>query len=158
MLCLQNRLQGIMGVAVPLFHARGVFQYSFGLIPYRRPVHTVGRFLWQTRTWTQLGPVRHNYSRSIIWVICSFSGEAHSGGSESLSQFRGHQWSAPGLLGKPHKALWASQADLWSGWEPAPYLHMSPGSRPTTTADLLLTVMWQSYDGHVIIMWLSGLF
>ncbi|RVE60935.1 hypothetical protein OJAV_G00185710 [Oryzias javanicus] len=38
---LQNRLQSIMGVAVPLFHARGVFQYSFGLIPYRRPIHTV---------------------------------------------------------------------------------------------------------------------
>ncbi|XP_024148488.1 2-acylglycerol O-acyltransferase 2-A-like [Oryzias melastigma] len=41
MLCPQNRLQSIMGVAVPLFHARGVFQYSFGLIPYRRPIHTV---------------------------------------------------------------------------------------------------------------------
>lgn len=38
---LQNRLQGIMGIAVPLFHARGVFQYSFGLIPYRKPIHTV---------------------------------------------------------------------------------------------------------------------
>lgn len=31
-----------MGVAMPLFHARGVFQYSFGLIPYRKPIHTVG--------------------------------------------------------------------------------------------------------------------
>uniref|UniRef100_A0A3Q0T2D3 Acyltransferase n=1 Tax=Amphilophus citrinellus TaxID=61819 RepID=A0A3Q0T2D3_AMPCI len=38
---LQNRLQGIMGIAMPLFHARGVFQYSFGLIPYRKPIHTV---------------------------------------------------------------------------------------------------------------------
>ncbi|XP_070710968.1 2-acylglycerol O-acyltransferase 1 isoform X2 [Pempheris klunzingeri] len=38
---LQNRLQGIMGVAMPLFHARGVFQYSFGLMPYRKPIHTV---------------------------------------------------------------------------------------------------------------------
>ncbi|KAM4714421.1 2-acylglycerol O-acyltransferase 1 isoform 2-T2 [Anableps anableps] len=38
---LQNRLQSIMGIAMPLFHARGVFQYSFGLIPYRKPVHTV---------------------------------------------------------------------------------------------------------------------
>ncbi|XP_041820696.1 2-acylglycerol O-acyltransferase 2-A isoform X2 [Chelmon rostratus] len=38
---LQNRLQSIMGVAMPLFHARGVFQYSFGLIPYRKPIHTV---------------------------------------------------------------------------------------------------------------------
>ncbi|KAI3376087.1 hypothetical protein L3Q82_016378 [Scortum barcoo] len=38
---LQNRLQSIMGVALPLFHARGVFQYSFGLMPYRKPIHTV---------------------------------------------------------------------------------------------------------------------
>ncbi|XP_060793850.1 2-acylglycerol O-acyltransferase 1 [Neoarius graeffei] len=38
---LQDRLQRIMGVALPLFHARGVFQYSFGLLPYRKPIHTV---------------------------------------------------------------------------------------------------------------------
>ncbi|GLD71686.1 2-acylglycerol O-acyltransferase 2-A-like isoform X2 [Lates japonicus] len=38
---LQNRLQSIMGVAMPLFHARGVFQYSFGLMPYRKSIHTV---------------------------------------------------------------------------------------------------------------------
>ncbi|KAF7643696.1 hypothetical protein LDENG_00235090 [Lucifuga dentata] len=38
---LQIRLQSIMGVALPLFHARGVFQYSFGLMPYRKPIHTV---------------------------------------------------------------------------------------------------------------------
>lgn len=31
-----------MGVAMPLFHARGVFQYSFGLMPYRKPINTVG--------------------------------------------------------------------------------------------------------------------
>ncbi|KAM8882388.1 2-acylglycerol O-acyltransferase 1 isoform 1-T1 [Synchiropus picturatus] len=37
----QNRLQTIMGVALPLFHARGIFQYSFGLMPYRKPIHTV---------------------------------------------------------------------------------------------------------------------
>lgn len=38
---VQDRLQKIMGVALPLFHARGVFQYSFGLLPYRKPIHTV---------------------------------------------------------------------------------------------------------------------
>ncbi|XP_071321234.1 2-acylglycerol O-acyltransferase 1 isoform X2 [Trachinotus anak] len=38
---LQNRLQSIMGVALPIFHARGVFQYSFGLMPYRKSIHTV---------------------------------------------------------------------------------------------------------------------
>lgn len=38
---VQEKLQRAMGVALPLFHARGVFQYSFGLIPFRNPVHTV---------------------------------------------------------------------------------------------------------------------
>ncbi|XP_062871391.1 2-acylglycerol O-acyltransferase 1 [Trichomycterus rosablanca] len=38
---VQDRMQRIMGVALPLFHARGVFQYSFGLLPYRKPISTV---------------------------------------------------------------------------------------------------------------------
>ncbi|XP_069748252.1 2-acylglycerol O-acyltransferase 2 [Narcine bancroftii] len=38
---LQDRLQMWMGISLPLFHARGVFQYSFGLLPYRKPIHTV---------------------------------------------------------------------------------------------------------------------
>ncbi|XP_040282406.1 2-acylglycerol O-acyltransferase 2 [Bufo bufo] len=38
---IQQKLQKVMGVALPLFHARGVFQYSFGLIPYRKPINTV---------------------------------------------------------------------------------------------------------------------
>lgn len=40
---IQNRLQKIMGISLPLFHGRGVFQYSFGLIPFRRPIYTVGK-------------------------------------------------------------------------------------------------------------------
>ncbi|KAM6225657.1 LOW QUALITY PROTEIN: 2-acylglycerol O-acyltransferase 2-A-like [Porphyrio hochstetteri] len=39
---LQLRFQRVFGVTAPLFHARGVFQYSFGLLPYRRAIHTVG--------------------------------------------------------------------------------------------------------------------
>ncbi|NXN95534.1 MOGT2 acyltransferase, partial [Rhinopomastus cyanomelas] len=38
---LQHRLQRLMGISLPLFHARGIFQYSFGLVPYRRPICTV---------------------------------------------------------------------------------------------------------------------
>ncbi|KAM4796831.1 2-acylglycerol O-acyltransferase 2 [Rhinophrynus dorsalis] len=37
----QENLQKIMGVALPLFHARGIFQYSFGLLPYRKPITTI---------------------------------------------------------------------------------------------------------------------
>lgn len=40
--CVQNRLQKIMGISLPLFHGRGVFQYSFGLMPFRQPITTVG--------------------------------------------------------------------------------------------------------------------
>lgn len=39
---VQEKLQKIMGFALPLFHARGIFQYNFGLMPYRKPIHTVG--------------------------------------------------------------------------------------------------------------------
>ncbi|KAH1165587.1 hypothetical protein KIL84_023146 [Mauremys mutica] len=38
---LQERLRKIVGFTLPLFHARGIFQYSFGLMPYRKPIHTV---------------------------------------------------------------------------------------------------------------------
>ncbi|XP_069776016.1 2-acylglycerol O-acyltransferase 1 isoform X2 [Narcine bancroftii] len=38
---VQDKLQKLMGLAIPLFHARGVFQYSFGLLPYRKPIYTV---------------------------------------------------------------------------------------------------------------------
>uniref|UniRef100_A0A8C1GQH6 Acyltransferase n=1 Tax=Cyprinus carpio TaxID=7962 RepID=A0A8C1GQH6_CYPCA len=38
---IQERMQHIMGISLPLFHARGVFQYSFGLMPYRKPINTV---------------------------------------------------------------------------------------------------------------------
>ncbi|XP_043337206.1 2-acylglycerol O-acyltransferase 2-like [Cervus canadensis] len=37
----QDGLQKIMGGSIPLFYGRGVFQYSFGLMPYRRPITTV---------------------------------------------------------------------------------------------------------------------
>lgn len=35
---LQARMQKLMGFAMPLFHGRGVFNYDFGLLPYRRPI------------------------------------------------------------------------------------------------------------------------
>nr|XP_006127338.1 2-acylglycerol O-acyltransferase 2-B-like [Pelodiscus sinensis] len=38
---VHEQLQKVMGLALPLFHARGVFQYSFGLLPFRSPIHTV---------------------------------------------------------------------------------------------------------------------
>ncbi|XP_005100228.1 2-acylglycerol O-acyltransferase 2 [Aplysia californica] len=37
----QNFLTHMLGFSPALFHGRGVFNYTFGLLPYRKPVHTV---------------------------------------------------------------------------------------------------------------------
>ncbi|XP_055279683.1 2-acylglycerol O-acyltransferase 2-like isoform X1 [Moschus berezovskii] len=37
----QDRLHKSIRGSIPLFYGRGVFQYSFGLMPYRRPITTV---------------------------------------------------------------------------------------------------------------------
>ncbi|XP_042545066.1 2-acylglycerol O-acyltransferase 2 [Dipodomys spectabilis] len=38
---VQNKLQKNMGLSLPLFHGRGVFQYSLGLMPFRQPITTI---------------------------------------------------------------------------------------------------------------------
>ncbi|KAM9834531.1 2-acylglycerol O-acyltransferase 2-A [Syngnathus typhle] len=38
---LQDRLQSILGIALPLVKGRGVFQYTFGLLPHRKAIFTV---------------------------------------------------------------------------------------------------------------------
>lgn len=47
---IQHFLQKIMGISLPLFHARGIFQYSFGWMPYRRPICTVGESIHRALT------------------------------------------------------------------------------------------------------------
>ncbi|KAL1771017.1 2-acylglycerol O-acyltransferase 1 [Sigmodon hispidus] len=37
----QDTVYKLTGLALPLIYARGVFQYSFGFMPYRKPIHTV---------------------------------------------------------------------------------------------------------------------
>ncbi|MDP2438913.1 MAG: hypothetical protein Q8P67_24470, partial [archaeon] len=37
----QERVKSLFGFSPPVFHGRGVFNYAFGLLPFRRPVHTV---------------------------------------------------------------------------------------------------------------------
>ena len=34
-----------MGFAPPIFYGRGVFNYTFGLIPFRNAIHTVGAYV-----------------------------------------------------------------------------------------------------------------
>ncbi|TKA78528.1 hypothetical protein B0A49_01633, partial [Cryomyces minteri] len=37
----QLAVKRLLGFTVPLFHARGVFNYDVGLMPYRRPLNVV---------------------------------------------------------------------------------------------------------------------
>jgi len=38
---VQKFFMGVMGFSIPLFHGRGVFNYSFGLFPHRVPIRSV---------------------------------------------------------------------------------------------------------------------
>lgn len=38
---MQLMVKKLMGFTIPLFHARGVFNYDVGLMPYRRPLNIV---------------------------------------------------------------------------------------------------------------------
>lgn len=42
---IQEKIQSMIAFAPVLFYGRGVFQYTFGMIPHRRPVHVVGKYL-----------------------------------------------------------------------------------------------------------------
>jgi 2-acylglycerol O-acyltransferase 2 len=37
----QRGFQSIFGFTTPLFHGRGIFNYNVGILPHRRPIHTV---------------------------------------------------------------------------------------------------------------------
>jgi 2-acylglycerol O-acyltransferase 2 len=38
---VQDALKKYITFTLPLFHGRGIFQYDFGLVPYRKPINTV---------------------------------------------------------------------------------------------------------------------
>jgi hypothetical protein len=42
---IQTKVKEIATFSPPLFHGRGIFQYSFGFVPFRKPVHAVGEFI-----------------------------------------------------------------------------------------------------------------
>ncbi|KAK3714410.1 hypothetical protein QZH41_020640, partial [Actinostola sp. cb2023] len=37
----QTKVKNVIGFAPPIFHGRGIFQYTFGFLPHRKPVNTV---------------------------------------------------------------------------------------------------------------------
>lgn len=42
---LQKKFQALFGFTLPFFHGRGLFNYSIGLMPYRHPIVSVGRYI-----------------------------------------------------------------------------------------------------------------
>jgi hypothetical protein len=42
--CFQIFFKRYMGFSPPLFQGRGIFNYTFGLLPYRSPINTVCKF------------------------------------------------------------------------------------------------------------------
>ncbi|ELT95074.1 hypothetical protein CAPTEDRAFT_226963 [Capitella teleta] len=38
---LQAKMTKLLGFSMPLFHGRGVFNYSFGILPFRKPINTI---------------------------------------------------------------------------------------------------------------------
>jgi hypothetical protein len=41
---IQECMRKTLGFSLPLFHARGVFQYSLGFMPFRQPIYTIGEW------------------------------------------------------------------------------------------------------------------
>ena len=46
---LQKKFQALFGFTLPFFHGRGLFNYSLGLMPYRHPIVSVGKYLTPRR-------------------------------------------------------------------------------------------------------------
>lgn len=41
---IQNKIQKTVAFAPCLFYGRGIFQYTFGMLPHRRPINVVGEY------------------------------------------------------------------------------------------------------------------
>lgn len=123
---VQHRLQKIMGISLPLFHARGIFQYSFGLLPYRRPVYTVGKsFLGQHNTATLSRA--NGGARDITWVVL-LSWMEMPGWSIML-------WWARNMLAMKHPQLLMchTDLDLWLGLKTKPRSPLHQSKAPEHT-------------------------
>lgn len=41
----QEKIKTSTGITLPLCYARGIFQNNFGLVPYRKPIYTIGMYV-----------------------------------------------------------------------------------------------------------------
>ena len=43
---IQTKIQSWIAFAPVLFYGRGIFQYTFGMLPHRRPVNVVSKYVY----------------------------------------------------------------------------------------------------------------
>ena len=72
---LQTKLTKWVGFAPPMFHGRGIFNYSVGFLPYRKPISTVGKWYphnCMVKTYTIMEPVGGliNLLCVNVWTHC----------------------------------------------------------------------------------------
>jgi len=74
---MQLAVKKVMGFTVPLFHARGIFNYDVGIMPYRRPMNiVVGRpvkVIKDAKPSEQyVREIHEQYCRELQWIWDSF--------------------------------------------------------------------------------------
>ena len=85
---LQKKFQAVFGFTLPFFHGRGLFNYSVGLMPYRHPIVSVGKFVeLDMGRWRE----ERNCSPCLFWRN---SGQANTRQAESESEQRGDRRGA----------------------------------------------------------------
>jgi 2-acylglycerol O-acyltransferase 2 len=77
---IQLTVKKLMGFTVPLFHARGIFNYDVGIMPYRRPMNiVVGKpvmIMKQDKPTNEyVREIHEKYVRELVWLWDSFKDE-----------------------------------------------------------------------------------
>lgn len=69
LLWLQQKLKTVLGLAPCLLKGRGFFQYSFGLLPHRRTIVTVGKdyFVLALLTASTLLILQGDFEQKYFW-------------------------------------------------------------------------------------------
>jgi len=66
----QTKMKNRLGFSPPVFHGRGIFNYTFGLLPFRKPIHTlVGSPIPVEKvehpTWEQIDELHAKYKEAL---------------------------------------------------------------------------------------------
>jgi 1-acyl-sn-glycerol-3-phosphate acyltransferase len=83
----QKKMTQILGFSPPFFHGRGVFQYTVGLLPYRKPIITVVGNPIEVKqtsdpTKEQVAALHEQYTKSLLNLFNEYKDKY---GSEGLT-------------------------------------------------------------------------